>query len=335
MLTKLKDFWGMLKRAFLSWMNNNPWGQSGTVAYYAIFSLPSLLIIIVWIAGNFFGQEAVQGQLTKQIEKLIGSNSANTIEEIITKAALNDNSTWNIIIGISLLLFGATGVFYHLKLTMNDIWNVKAKKDTFLRMVINRLVSFGMVLVFGFLMLISMVISAVLAAFGDYLSSLAPGFTLLMLQIMSFTISFIITTIIFAAIFKLLPDVQLKWRTTFFGAVLTTILFLIGEFLLGYYFGKTNPGSVYGGASTIILILLWVYYTCLILFYGVEFTVQYALYTNERIVPNEYAEPAIYQELEKIREKSKKNLDKKRIMRILRAEGEIANKELKKDEAEE
>ncbi len=218
---------------------------------------------------------------------------------------------------------------------MNDIWNVRAIKDTFLRMVINRLVSFGMVLVIGFLMLISMIISALLVAFGDYLSSLAPGFSTLMIQILSFFISFIFITVLFAAIFKLLPDVRLKWKNTFFGAALTTVLFLIGEFLLGYYFGKTNPGSVYGGASMLILILLWVYYTCLILFYGVEFTVQYALHTNEKIVPNEYAEPAIYQELEKIRKKSKKNLDKKRIMRILRTEGEIAGKELKKDESSE
>ncbi len=222
---------------------------------------------------------------------------------MITNAAVSPDSTFALIIGIAILLFGATGVFFQLKIAMNNIWNVAEKKTNFLQMVIDRLISFGMVLVIGLLLLISLVLSAILSIFKDTIENFAPSITGTMVDLVNFSFSFLIITTLFAAIFKLLPDVKIRWRITYLGAGLTTLLFLIGESIIAFYFGKSEPGSIYGGASTVILIMLWVYYTCLILFYGAEFTVQYALYKNEKVVPSRYGEPAIYQEMEKLKQK--------------------------------
>jgi len=328
MKIKLFRFWRLLKASYFSWNRNDPWARSATIAYYALFSLPSLLIIVVNTAGYFYGREAVQGRITEEIEHLIGIESAQAVEGMIASAALSQSSTLTLIFGVGFLIFGATGVFFQLKSTMNNIWNVAAKKDTFLRMIINRIISFGMILVVGLLLLISLIISAALSAMKDYLAFIAPEVTVFMVESLNFIISFLVITSLFAAVFKWLPDVQLRWKTTYLGAVLTTVLFLIGKFVLGFYFGKSDPASVYGGASSVVLILLWVYYTCLIVFYGAEFTVQYALYKNEKVEPNKYAEPAIYQELQELEKRKMQVLDEKRIVDILRSNSDKSKKDL-------
>lgn len=327
MKIRLFKFWRLLKASYFSWNRNDPWARSATIAYYALFSLPSLLIIVVNVAGYFFGREAVQGRITGEISSFIGPESAKAVEDMVAKAALSQSSTLALIFGIGFLIFGATGVFFQLKSAMNNIWNVAAKKDTFIRMIINRIISFGMVMVVGLLLLVSLVISAVLAAMRDYLSFIAPEVTVFMIGTLNFIISFFIVTSLFAAIFKWLPDVKIRWKTTYLGAALTTVLFLIGEYVISIYFGESDPASVYGGASSVVLILLWVYYTCLILFYGAEFTVQYALYKNEKVEPNKYAEPAIYQELEQLEKKKGQILDEKRIIDTLRSNSDKAEKE--------
>ncbi|MGB7842492.1 MAG: YihY/virulence factor BrkB family protein [Salinimicrobium sp.] len=316
---KLFTFWSLIKQSYFSWNRNDPWARSATIAYYALFSLPSLLIIVVTVAGYFFGREAVQGRITTQIQEFIGEESAKAIQGMIANAALNQSSTWAVIFGVAFLIFGATGVFFQLKAAMNNIWNVAAKQNTVKRIIINRMISLGMVFVLGLLMLISLIISAVLSAINDYLARIAPVITAFMLQLVNFLLSFIIITSLFAAIFKWLPDVKLRWKTTYLGAMLTTCLFLIAEFIIGFYFGKSNPGSVYGGASSVVLILLWVYYTCLILFFGAEFTKNYALHKKEKVEPNEYAEPAIYQELEKLEKKKGQIIDEKRLLDTLQS----------------
>lgn len=326
MKIKLFRLWRLLKASYISWNRNDPWARSATIAYYALFSLPSLLIIVVNSAGYFWGREAVQGRITQEIEDFIGVESAKAVEGMIASAALSESSTLTLIFGIGFLIFGATGVFFQLKATMNNIWNVAAKKDTFLRMIINRIISFGMILVVGLLLLISLIISAALTAMKDYLAFIAPEVTVFMIDTLNFIISFLVITSLFAAIFKWLPDVKLRWKTTYLGAALTTVLFLIGESVIGFYFGKSDPASVYGGASSVVLILLWVYYTCLIVFYGAEFTVQFALYKNEKVEPNQYAEPAIYQELEELEKKKLQVLYEKRIVDILRSNSDKSKK---------
>lgn len=313
-----KTFFSLFKQAFASWNRNEPYGRSATIAYYTIFSLPSLLIIVVSIAGYFFGQEAVQGKVTDEIGEYIGKESASAVEKMVSNAALSSDSTMAIIIGIAVLLFGATGVFFQLKLAMNNIWNVAARKTNFLKLLLDRLISFGMVLVIGLLLLISLIISAALNFLSDHIENFAPNITAFMIRAANFLISFAIITTLFSAIFKLLPDIKIRWRITYLGAAVTTILFLIGQSLLAFYFNQTEPGSVYGGASAVVLILLWVYYACLILFFGAEFTVQYALYKKEKVVPNRYGEPAIYQELEKLEKKRVQIEEEKKIVDILR-----------------
>lgn len=322
-MNRLKTFFSLLKKTYFNWTKNDPFAESAIIAYYTIFSLPSLLIIIVSIAGSFFGRKAVQGRLNDQISEFIGPDAAKAVENMVTSAAITENSTWAIIFGIAMLLFGATGVFFRLKISMNKIWNVATKKETFMRMIIDRLISFGMILAVGFLMLLSLIISALVKILGQYIEEIAPVITAVGLNILNYLLSFFFITALFGAIFKLLPDIMIKWKITLYGAALTTVFFLIGEFLMGYYFGKSNPGSVYGSASSIILILLWVNYTCLIMFFGAEFTVQYALHKNERIRPNKFSEPAIFKEIEKLERKNVKLDEDHKLLARLKANIDI------------
>lgn len=305
-MRRLKTFWDLSKKSYTSWNGNDPWARSAIIAYYTLFSLPSLLIIIVSIAGYFFGREAVQGRITGQIAEFIGKDSADIVENMISNAALSNNSTMAVVFGVFMLVFGATGVFFQLKKAMNNIWNVAEKKETYFRMFMDRVISFGMILVLGFLMLLGLIVSASIRMLSDYIESYAPALTALGLDLVNSFLSLVFITLLFGSIFKLLPDIKIRWKVTLYGATLTTVLFLIGEYLIGIYFGRTDPASVYGGASSMVLILLWVNYTCLIMFFGAEFTVQYARYKKEKIIPTEFSEPAIHQEMEKLEEKKEK-----------------------------
>ena len=297
-----------IKKTYTAWDRNDPFARSAIIAYYTLFSLPSLLMIVTTVAGYFFGREAVQGKVSQQIAGYIGPDSAEAIEDMISKATLNDGNLVTIIIGLGALIYGATGVFFQMKKAMNMIWNVREKKQTVVRMLKNRAVSFGMVLMLGFMLLVSLVLSAALAAFSEYLESFAPTLAAIFADILKFLLSFAFITALFAAIFKILPDIIMSYKTTILGASITSVLFLIGEYGLGYYFTQGNPASVYGGAASVVLILLWVNYTCLILFFGAEITVQYALATKHKIVPNSHAELAYDQDIEELKKKEKQAL---------------------------
>ncbi|MDR5590148.1 YihY/virulence factor BrkB family protein [Christiangramia sp. SM2212] len=303
MLSSLKIFFKLLKNTYVSWDKNEPYARSATIAYYALFSLPSLLIIVVSIAGYFFGRKAVQGRITGQIGQFIGVDASKAIEGMIESAALSQDSTLAVIFGLAMLVFGATGVFFQLKIAMNNIWNVAAKRTNFFRLVLDRVISLGMVFVIGLLLLIALIVSAVMKLISERVEVILPNITEFAVHAANSVLSFIFITTLFAMIFKLLPDIRIRLRTTYTGAALTAILFLIGEWLISFYFGQSEPASVYGGASSVVLILLWVYYTCLILFFGAEFTVQYALIKKEKVEPNRFGEPAIYQEMEKLEER--------------------------------
>ncbi|MBT8318561.1 MAG: YihY/virulence factor BrkB family protein, partial [Gramella sp.] len=292
---------------------------------------PSLLIIVVSIAGYFFGRDAVQGRLTGEISQFIGQDTASAVESMIENAALTQDSTLMVIFGLSMLVFGATGVFFQLKIAMNNIWNVAAKKTNLMRLILDRVISLGMVFVLGLLLLIAMVVSALLHIVADQVENFFPDITGFMVIVANYLLSFFIITTLFASIFKLLPDIKIRIRTTYVGASLTTVLFLIGESLISFYFGQSSPGSVYGGASSVVLILLWVYFTCLILFFGAEFTVQYALITKEKVVPNRFGEPAIYQELEKLEQRKMEIKDEKQILDRLKSHLDFNEKQENKE----
>ena len=303
-------YFKLLPKTYKEWMKNNPFEQSAVIAYYTLFSLPSLLVIVVSVAGYFYGREAIQDQITSEFAVFIGEGAAEAINTMISNAFLEGGSILTILFGKGMLLFGATGAFFQLKRAMNRVWGVRAKKDNFQRILLDRAISLGMILVIGFMLLVSLVISAVIQGLGDYLRNFAPEITSFALSIFNFLISYIFIGLLFAGVFKLLPDIKINWKITFVGASVTTILFLVGEFLLGFYFGKSDPTSVYGGASSVILILLWVFYSCLIMLFGAEFTVQYALFRGVNVTPNSLAESAMKQELEELKQR-KKDIKKK------------------------
>ncbi|WP_334113386.1 YihY/virulence factor BrkB family protein [Paucihalobacter sp.] len=332
MIEFFKITFTLFKKTFKSWNKNDPFPKGATIAYYTLFSLPSLLIIVMTIASSLFERAAVQGRITTQISDFIGSDSADAIETMIVNVSESEDSTIAIIFSVGMVLFAATGVFFQLKKTMNQIWSVAAKKSNFLRMLIDRLISFGMVLVIGFLLLISLVISALLSVFKEYIEQISESITLILVDFLNFVISFLILTTLFAALFKLLPDVKIRWKITYIGAALTTLLFLLGEFLIRLYFGQSEPASVYGAAASVVIILLWVNYICLILFFGAEFTVQYATYKNEHVMPNKFAEPAIHQEIDKLNSKHLDANEEKRILNKLKANLDITREQEESNE---
>lgn len=310
-------FLKLLKETYISWDKNDPWAKSAVIAYYALFSLPSLLIIIVHFSGVFFGREAVQGRISNEISGLIGEGSAELIQAMIINSALTESSVLFIIFGVGVLIFGATGVFFQLQKALNDIWSVRSKKNNIWDTIKRRFVSFGMVLIVGLLMLISLVLSTAINAFSDFIGSFYTEFSPGFIQFINFIIAQIIITALFAAIFTLLPDVKIKWKTNFIGASMTALLFLIGKYLIGFYFSKSDPASVYGAAGSVVLVLLWVYYTCLILFFGAEFTVHWALERNIKIEPSSNATLSYELEMKELREyKEKVEEDKKKALTL-------------------
>lgn len=286
----LKGGWQLLKASYKAWMAQDPFRQSATIAYYAIFSLPALLVIIISLAGFFFGPEAVTGQLSRNINRIMGSETAKQIESMIAEASINDKSALATMIAVGVMFIGSTAVFVQLQKTFNIIWQVKPRiKGKFLLVLKARLLSFGLVLTIGFLLLISLVITSLVALFGAWLETRIPGLAVMMLQILNFVISFGLITVLFAMMFKFLPDASIKWRNVWTGAVLTSLLFSLGQMALGLYFGKATPASTYGAAGSVVLIMLWMSYSCMILFFGAEFTRQYTLARERKIVPAEHA----------------------------------------------
>lgn len=288
---KLKDLPSLIVETYKAWDAANPWRLSAVVAYYAVLSLPGLLIIIINIVGAVWGQEIVQGQLTNEISSALGSDAAASIETMISETLDKDKNLIATIIGIGTLLFGATGAFYQLKLSLNEIWDVAPNPNaSWWKLVTDRARSFAFILVIGFLLLISFMVTAGIAALNEYIRKMLPDVLLYLAYFLDFIISIGIITVLFALMFRYLPDIKIKWKTVWKGALITAVLFVIGKSLLGYYFGEANPGSTYGAAGTIVLILLWVSYSCLILFFGAEFTYVYAKKYSIIVHPSDLAQ---------------------------------------------
>ena len=272
-----KDLWEVVKNTAIHWNESGPWRQSAILSYYSIFSLPALLLIIIVIAGYFFGEDAVSRELSTQISDMIGKETARTVEIMVANAAETGSSTLAMLAGIGFLLFGATTVFYHLQVSLNRIWGVMPKpKQALLKYMKDRLLSFGLVLIIGFLLLMSLMVTTLLAILGDWLTEYWPKITSPLVSIANRSVSLIVPATLFALMFKILPDAIIRWRSVWIGAIITAVLFAIGQWGLGVYFNKTDPASVYGAAGAIILILIWVSYVAMILLFGAEFTRQWA-----------------------------------------------------------
>jgi membrane protein len=275
--SRIKNLGPLLKETYKEWNEREPFNNSIIIAYYTIFSLPGLLVIIINVAGYFFGTEAVTSQLSTQIGGLVGGDTAKGIEEMIANASKSEGTTLATILSVATLLFGATGVFYQLQQILNKMWEVKPKpKQAILKLIKDRVFSFGLILVIGFILLVSLVLSATVATLSDWVKQNISEGLVFLFSAVDIILSVGIVTLLFAAIYKFLPDAKIRWKDVWVGALLTSVLFVIAKFLLGLYFGNSNPGSTYGAAGSIILIMLWVNYAGLILLFGAEFTKVYA-----------------------------------------------------------
>lgn len=275
---KTRETVRLFKAAFVKWNEKDPFRESAVIAYYAIFALPGLLVLVITLGGYLFGSDAVIGQLHGQISAAMGNDTADQVQDMMKKAGGSTHSIWVRMIGIITILVGATGVFVQLQKSFNIIWEVKAQpsKSGLWILLKGRLFSFGLVLSIAFLLLVSLVITSILAAISKWMVAYWPAYVMSLFQIANFLISLSIISILFALMFKILPDAKIKWRYVWVGAFLTGLLFEVGKFGLGLYFGKAEPGSRYGTAGSVILILLWVSYSSMIVFYGAEFTKAYA-----------------------------------------------------------
>lgn len=273
----IKRGWKILKKTFEDWNNSSASKDSAGMAYYAIFSLPGLLIIVIWISGLFFGDEAVRGEITDQASGIAGKDIADSLQSMVLSAVWDHQNIWMKILGICTLIFGATTLFFHMQRSLNLLWEVEAEpKKAFQKYIIDRANSLGMILIIAFLLLISLILSSVLGLANNWITRNFGLETFIFAQVLNVVISFFVVIVLFASMFKILPDVEIEWRSVWIGALVTAVLFSIGKFLLGYYFELSKPTSIFGAAGTIILLMMWINYTCQIVFFGAEFTKVYA-----------------------------------------------------------
>jgi membrane protein len=292
MMRTLSRVAGILYGAAVELIADNGLVLAASIAFFTIFSLAPLLLIVVALAGLAFGQDQTIAEIQNQFESLMGPESAQFIAGIISRASQGPRGM-AAVIGIGTLIFGATGVFVQLKAALNSVWGVQIKaekpRNTLVRLIWDRVVSFGMMLVIAFLLLASLAISAALAAFARWSSALAPGWELLT-QLANSAVTYAVIAFLFGAAFKLLPDVRIGWRVVWFGGAVTALLFTVGKELIGMYLGRGSVASVYGAAGSMIVILMWVYYSSIIFLYGAEVTLLSAKALGWPFEPIEAAE---------------------------------------------
>jgi membrane protein len=281
----------LVKETYSDWSDDKAPRLAAALAYYTIFSIAPLLIVILAILGLVFGKQAAQGQITDQITNLVGPTSAKAIQEMLANARHPSHGIVATIIGTATLLLGAGGVFGALQDALNTIWGVQPKPNAgFLHTVRERFLSFSMVLGLGFMLMVSLVLSAGVSAVAKYFGNAISGAPWLW-ETLNTVISFGVFAVMFALIFKVLPDAKVRWRDVWVGALLTALLFTLGKFAIGLYLGRGSIGSAYGAAGSLVVLLLWIYYSAQILFFGAEFTKVYAKSCGSKVVPTENALP--------------------------------------------
>ncbi|RDI05598.1 YihY/virulence factor BrkB family protein [Flavobacterium sp. AG291] len=290
----------ILKNTFIGFMADKGLKLSASLSYYTIFSLAPLLLLIISLAGAIFGQEASEGRVFEEINGLIGNQAAMQVQQIIQNLELSGKSTISAIIGGITLVIGATTVFGEIQDSINMIWRVKAKpKKGWLKLIKDRLLSGSIIVGLGFLLIVSLIINGALMALNDILKSYFPDLTIILLNLANIVISFLVITVLFGVIFKVLPDAKIGWKDVRAGAFFTSLLFLLGRYVIGLYIQTTGAGSPYGAAGSIIVIMLWVYYTAAILYFGAEYTREYACFKGSKIEPADYAVYVEQKETEK------------------------------------
>ena len=285
-----KEIFAILKETASDWMEDQAPTLGAALAYYTVFSLAPLLIIAIAIAGLVFGQEAAQGQIFDQLRGLLGEASGKAMQDMVQNAnAKPATGLVAALIGVVTLLFGASGVFGQLQTSLNAIWGVQPKPGRgILGIIRDRILSFGFILVVGFLLLVSLLLTAAIALVGQWFGGMVSGMETLA-QILNFVLSLVLITLLFAMIFKFLPEAKIAWHDVWIGAFITAALFTVGKFALGLYLGKSGVGSSYGAAGSLIVLLIWVYYSSQILFFGAEFTQVYANRFGSHVAPSDNA----------------------------------------------
>ncbi|ESU24344.1 hypothetical protein FEDK69T_07880 [Flavobacterium enshiense DK69] len=280
----------ILKDTFQSFIDDRALKLSASLSYYTIFSLAPLLLLIISLTGIFFGRDAVQGEIFKEINGLMGSEAAAQIQDIIKNMELSGETNAAIVVSGIILLIGATSVFVEIQDSINMIWKLKAKpKKGWIKLIKDRLLSSSLIISLGFLLIVSLLINGALLALSEWLKNYFPSVTLIIFRIIDILVSFAVITTLFGVIFKVLPDAKISWKDVRSGAFFTACLFMLGRFLIGIYIDVTSTGSAYGAAGSLIVILVWVYYTAAILYFGAEFTKVYAEYMGAKIQPSDYA----------------------------------------------
>lgn len=291
---KLSSFLSVFKQTVSEWQRDKVSRLAAALAYYTTFSLAPILVIVIAVASFLFEQSTVQTRIIEQTQGLLGENAAGLIEEMLTSRAQTDGGLWATIISVGLLILGASSLFVQLQDALNTVWNVvpkpeKKTKGVILNLVRDRVLSFGMVLAIGFLLLVSLILSAGLAAVSDSVGDTLPGWDAGW-SLLNAVVSFGVITLLFALMYKVLPDVKIAWSDVWVGAAMTALLFTLGKYIIGLYLGNSSVASAYGAAGSFVVLLLWIYYSAQILLFGAEFTQVYANRFGEDIRPGEHAQ---------------------------------------------
>lgn len=291
---------------------------SASLAYYTIFSIAPMIIVIMTLCRVFLGQTAAEGGIYGRIKGLVGNEAALQIQDMIKGLNHANHGTLAAVVGVVTLIIGATTVFGEIQDSINMIWQLKAKPKTgIIKILLNRLLSFSMIVSMGFILLVSLVLNGLIELLSDRLKFVFPEITVVLVYIVNLVITFAIISLLFGGIFKILPDAKIKWKHVAVGAITTAVLFMLGRFGIGFYLGVSKVGSTYGAAGSIVIILLWVYYSAAILYFGAEFTRAWVQYKGARIYPNEYA---VW--VKQVSEESTESLDKVAMEKAQMANGE-------------
>jgi membrane protein len=285
-----KKIWKVIKDSFSGFSDDKVTKLSASLAYYTVFSMGPLLILIISLCGIFLGREAIEGQVYQQLEGFMGKDTASQLQDIIKNAAISGKGPVAVIIGAVTLLIGATTVFGEIQDSINTIWGLKPKpKRGWLKMLQNRFLSFSVIISLGFILLVSLAVTSLVDGLNDALMRRFSDISVIIFYIVNQVITLAVISFIFGVIFKVLPDAEIKWKDVMLGSIVTGILFMIGKFGISFYISTSDVGSTFGAAGSLVVLLLWTYYSSLILYYGAEFTKAYAVNYGSPIHPSHYA----------------------------------------------
>ena len=290
MKRKLLYFLKFNKKVVLEFFASNVLKYSASLAYYTVLSLAPLLIIILYISGLLFGKEAIRGELYGEIKDLVGSSAALEIQTAIQNIHLSSDNVFATGLGVIILLIGATGIFGEMQDSLNKIWGLRTKtRKVWWKLFLNRLISFSLILSLGFVLIVSLMLNALVAALSTKITGMLAGMGPTVLTVIDNLISLFITTLLFGTIFKVLPDAKIKWKDVMFGALITSLLFMLGKYGIGFYLGKSKLANIYGAAGSVMIVMIWVYYSSAILYLGAVFTKVFVAHYNRKIYPNDYS----------------------------------------------